>query len=200
MKTVPLLALLLILSACTSSPKNQAGVSNERIFLENSIGSKERPDWTKESSVSKESSDNLVFLGTHVGLGSDRVSTCYRLAEADIQVRIAKEISQSVKSELLQMAEGTTDQLQPAVLDSILIESKASLQGVRVSDRYFERSAIGGIERIECFAQASISKVDYARAKQGLVTQLADKRPEVQAILDKRMQSFAAPAQNNDED
>lgn len=182
---------------CMSTRKDGAGASSgltqapDRVFIENSLGSSQRPDWLRSTSVATEAEGFLTFHGMYLAAGHDRLATCYRLAEADIQVRIAQEINQRVKSELLQMAEGMSDRIEPAVLDSLLIEARADLAGLRLSDRYYERFMIGGVERLECHARARMSPVDFNRAKQGLTVSLAQKRPEIQSILDKRQKKFA---------
>lgn len=188
-----LVSLLVMMSVagCSSAPKTDFANSEERVFIENSLGTKSRPDWLQTSSVSEEKGSDLYFKGTYLALGNDRLSTCYRLAEADIQVRLSQEINNQIKSELLQLAEGTSEQLQPAILDSLLVESRARLQGLRVVDRYYERAVVRSQERVECSAQARISKQDFQRSKDGITEQLATKRPEIRAILDKRQKDFA---------
>lgn len=178
------------LSACGAKMK-KADQVDERLFIENSLGTTSRPEWLKSTSVFEEKGSDLLFKGTYLAAGNDRLSTCYRLAEADIQVRLSQEIGNQIKSELLQMAEGSSEQLEPAVLDSLLVESQARIQGLRVVERYYERALIRAQERIECSVQAKISKQDFQRSKQGLTQQLAAKRPEVRAILDQRMKDFA---------
>ncbi len=187
-------SVVIPMMGCSSLKTRDTAVQeslSRRVVIENSMGTTARPDWLQTTTIFEEKDSNLFFTGIFSGQGSSRLSTCYRLAEADIQVRMAQEISHRVKSELLQMAEGMSEQLEPAVLDSLLVEAKAQIDGLRLTDRFYERALVNGAERVDCFARARISLGDFMRAKQGLTRSLADQRPEIQAILNARQKDFA---------
>ncbi len=187
-------SVLSLTMGCSSLKTRDSAIQEslaKRVVIENSNGTTSRPDWLTTTTIFEEKDSHLFFTGFFAGQGSNRLSTCYRLAEADIQVRMAQEISQRVKSELLQMAEGMSEQVEPAVLDSLLVEAKAQIDGLRLTDRFYERALVNGSERVDCFARARISLGDFMRAKQGLTRSLADQRPEIRAILNARQKDFA---------
>ncbi len=178
----------MLLGGCGTASKHS---KLEKVVLETSTGEKERPEWARSTGVYEAVESDLFFKGTYIGQGSDRISTCYRMAEADIQVRISQEVNQKVKSELFRLAEGMSDRVEPAVLASLLVESKSKIQGLRVVERYFERAIVNGSERVECIVRAKIDERDFQKVKQGLTEILAQKKPEIQALLTERQTRFA---------
>ncbi|MBN8540767.1 MAG: hypothetical protein J0L82_10310 [Deltaproteobacteria bacterium] len=181
-----------LLSACGSAVKNDTARlhPSERVLIESSLGGEKRPVWLETTAVFEDDGTNLRFIGRYSGLGSDRIPTCYRLAEADIQVRIAQEVRNQVKAELVQMAEGLDERLDAAVLDSILIESAAEVRGVRVADRYHERALVNGVERVDCFARSQVSRAEFMRLKNGTREDVASRNPELKKLLTKRQKQF----------
>jgi hypothetical protein len=185
------IALVIWTTGCASSSRNTSSPeSREAVLLETSLPDRARADWAIDAKFSEEAQGRLFGEGRYDGLGNERLSLCQRLADTRISVQLAEEIGTQVKSELISMTEGLDERVDPAVIENIMTEARAELKGLRITDRYFERSLVNGTERISCFSRGSMSLKEFERAKVGLRHSLLDRSPELRRLIQERQQKF----------
>lgn len=187
------------LVGCGSRPTaTQDGVSH---IIETSLPDKARASWAVDTTTTEEVNGRLMSEGRYDGLGSERISLCYRMADARISVQLAEEIGTQVKSELISMTEGLDERVDPAVIENVMLEAKAEVRGLRIGERYHERRIVNGTERVACFSRGSISLAEFERAKAGLRTSLLDRSPELKKLILDRQKKFLKPSnQDGDQD
>lgn len=190
------LALHLLVGCASRSTAPADGVSH---IIETSLPDQARASWAVDTITTEEANGRLLSEGRYDGLGSERISLCYRMADARISVQLAEEIGTQVKSELISMTEGLDERVDPAVIENVMLEAKAEVRGLRIGERYHERRIVNGTERVACFSRGSISLAEFERAKAGLRTSLLDRSPELKKLILDRQKKFLKPSQPDGE-
>jgi hypothetical protein len=186
--TLGFLGLTLVLAACASGPKGSKQPG--RVVLDNSAHGGVLPEWVNSGSVGWEQGDSIFLKSIYTVGGNQRVNGCYDLAKLEMKESLLSELSQDIKGELNLASEGISEGLDPLVTKSIRTNIEGTIKGLRVREQLFERYVVADVERVECFVQAAMSKVDYNKLKNSVLKQMSSVSDDVAAALRKRQKSF----------
>ena len=139
MKNMLLLLGVVLMTACSSTPKNSDGKPLEPdVVLSRIDDLGSRPNWLKESEPFAISGGSVISLGQTQIPGDHRVEAAYRIAENNAKAQIAKAIEQRLDFVFQNAEEGTSmDEAQARSIGAEAANLTSST--LRVEKRYWEK-------------------------------------------------------------
>ncbi|MBL7672231.1 MAG: hypothetical protein JNM39_17260 [Bdellovibrionaceae bacterium] len=194
MKKITMLALPLLVAACSSTPKTEMekavanNIGEERI-ISRIDEMKSRPDWLKESEPFRVEGGKVLSLGQTTIPASDNLAAAYRIAESNSKAGISHSISQRLDYVFQDAQEGTAlDSTQSRYIGATA--SQLTTSALKTSKRYWEKVAVvqeGGQVSVQYrifvlsemdepqFKTAVLDAVRKAQGKQGVSADFAKK-------------------------
>ena len=125
--------------------------------------------------------------------GDERVNGCYDLVKLDVKEAMLSEIANNVK--------GSIDNAQQSISENAEVilgkvrsgEFDGQISGLRFTDEYYERYAIGGVERIDCHIIAEMKQADYERVKRSVIDKVVAVDPRLKEAVTKKQINFFKP-------
>ena len=80
-----------------------------------------------------------------------------------------------------------------ARLVSLLLPSgkwEGTIYGFKVTEQYFERYLINGVERIDCYILTELTKQDYDKTKRSVVDKIVPEDPRIKEDIAKKQIDF----------
>jgi hypothetical protein len=148
------------------------------------------PPWVASGQVGWEQGDSVFFKSTYTVGANQRVNGCYDLAKLEMKESLLSELSQDIKGELNLGSEGISEGLDPLVTKSIRTNIEGTVKGLRMREQLYERYVVGDVERVDCYVQALMSKVDYNKLKNSVLKQMASVSDDVASAMRKRQHNF----------
>ncbi len=182
------LVVIAIMSGCSSATKGDG-----RVFLDSSIHEDSPPSWVKDLRANWEEQDRFIQKGAFQAKSNDRVNGCFDLAKSEAQDSILQEAALSVRGRIDQAQLSLSEDAEVVLGKVSSREYKGTIQGVRVNEQYFDRARVSGVERVDCYVLASISKTDMARLKNNVLSELANKDNRVKEAITKKQIEFFTP-------
>ncbi len=182
-----LLASILI-TGCSS-------LQTERKVLDSNANG--RPNWATGTTMSWLDGDLVHLRSQYTIRGDQRINSCYDFAKVDLKESLLTSLKDDITGELNLAGEGLSEGADPLISKSFRSEFKGRLQGLAISDQYFERYVIADVERIDCFVLSKMKNSDYQRLKSQLLSNLIQVSEEVARAVRNRQKEFFAPAQKN---
>lgn len=192
MKRIMILALPLLVAACSSTPKTEMektvanNIGEERI-ISRIDEMKSRPDWLKESEPFRVEGGKVLSLGQTTIPASDNLAAAYRIAESNSKAGISHSISQRLDYVFQDAQEGTAlDSTQSRYIGATA--SQLTTTALKTSKRYWEKVAVvqeGGQVTIQYrvfvlsemdepqFKTAVLDAIRKAQGKQGVSADFA---------------------------
>ncbi|MEQ1722430.1 MAG: hypothetical protein ABL930_04590 [Pseudobdellovibrio sp.] len=177
----------LVIAGCSSSTKSEYQLSRKVID-----SSKIKSEWVEKSQLAWEAENKYYSKASHTIRGDQQLNACYDLAKLDLKENLITEISSDIK--------GTIDNAQMSIsenAETILGKARSgkwegTIYGFRVTEQYFERYLIGGVERIDCFVLTELSKQDYDKTKRSVVDKIVPEDPRIKEAIAKKQINFFA--------
>ena len=184
MKFVILLIPMFVLSACSSTS------TVKRVVLDES---EQKPSWVSQNKLVWDEGNKTYFKASQQVRGTERLSGCHDLAKLNGKSALISEIQDSIKG-VLDSHEATLNENAEILLSkSRSSEFCGKIQGLRFTEEYFVRYAIGGEERIDCYDLAELSKDDYNKIKRSILYNIEEADPRIkEAIAQKHLDFFEA--------
>lgn len=193
-----ILIYILVLSLCACASQQKTEIKPGRLVIDNSKHGSELPAWVYDTAISEEEGDKILFKSQFTIMGSERVNSCYDLAKLEMNEKVLSEIDNEFRGEVLMASQGITDG-GPLLTKSLISKLSGNIRGLRYKDQAYERYVTSGIERIDCFVRAQMSKRDYIALKTSVLDQLVASNNEVAIAMRKRQALFLNPTVNKDE-
>lgn len=156
-----------------------AGV-DKRIVLEESG---DKPEWVKASKTGFEKDGKVYLRVTQQVRGNERVGGCYDQAKLNGKSALLAEIQEDVSSRMDSFQGSISENAELALQKSIKAESGGKLSGMRFVEEYYQRTSLGGTERVDCFVLGEISKDDYNAVKRRVVEGVVAADPRVKEAM-----------------
>jgi hypothetical protein len=159
-------------------------------FLIRAIGETIFPLGLLTIKLGGEKEESLLLKGTQTVRGDQRVNACYDFAKMDAKENLISEIQATIRGEINQVSEGTTEIDQIALNKMLQQTVEGSIRGLRLTETAFERYEIKSVERIDCFVLMTLKKSDYQKMKNTLASQVKALSPELSNALLNRSVNF----------
>jgi hypothetical protein len=182
-----MIMLSLFLTACTTLQSNRQVIDSN---------SSSRPKWAEGTEVGWQEGDFTLLRSQYTVRGDQRINSCYDLARVDLKETLLTSLKDDITGELNLAGEGLSEGADPLLSKSFRSEFKGRVQGLSISEQYYERYVVGDVERIDCFVLSKIKNSDYQRLKTQLLTNLMQVSEEVAQAVRNRQKEFFAPAQD----
>lgn len=177
---ISLIGILMVASCTTTKTKK---------FV-SSYGDK--PSWAKSSNA-RWSENNEVFIrAASTVKGTEEVEACYELAKLNAKELLILEIQSSIKDTIDGTFESMSESTKIVLGKSKTSEFAGKIKGLNFTEKYFEKSIMGGVERIECQQLSRITQKNYDRMKQLIIDNVQKVDPEIkEAVKQDRIDFFA---------
>lgn len=179
--------LSLFLTACSSLQ------SNRKVIDSNSSS---RPKWAEGTEIGWQDGDFTLLRSQYTIRGDQRINSCYDLARVDLKETLLTSLKDDITGELNLAGEGLSEGADPLLSKSFRSEFKGRVQGLSISEQYYERYLVGDVERIDCFVLSKMKNSDYQRLKSQLLTNLIQVSEEVAQAVRGRQKEFFESSQN----
>lgn len=171
-KYLSLLAVIAVLSACSSPQKQAHGPTSEDqpdAVIARIDRMTERPSWVKESETFRVENGMVILTGKQTISGDQNVEQAYRAAESNAKSGVAKAIEQKMQFVFQNAEEGYSvdaNQARYIGMDATEIMPTSS---IRPYKRYWEkyRTTLDSgerVTRIDVYALVQMPEADFKRA------------------------------------
>lgn len=187
MKIVCAISILSVIvgTGCASGARHE-----ERVFLDSSTHEDRPPSWVQSTRVVWEDKDRVWVRASHSVRGNERVNGCLDLAGLDAREVILSEISNDVRGTIDSAESSLSENAEVVLGKARSSEFKGRLQGLRISEQYFERYLVSDVERVDCYVLAEIRSDDYERLKRQLLDEVVAADPRIKEAIIRKQADF----------
>ena len=193
MKTMSLIAIILMATGCVTSPTDYQPEFEASSVLERIGGLDETPEWATGMTPFLEERGDVIYVNTLSMSGDSRPEACSRAAANVGRMKILREIKDNITSSG-QFSEMSASS-DPAVDTLIAFLSQGSLTGVKVTARYWEKreeSDTKGMRvlRLHCAVKVAIARNHLERQISEVIDGVKGGDPEIRKKLKDAHKNF----------